>query len=242
MPIFNPNKSFTKACKHLGLSFWLTMLGGVIIFGSWLAQNQFKAKWDDKILMLQRSQLVVDVGEVNRSIWEIAYYNEYRRKPTDMFGLAKAALELTKAELDLYTWGIARVSEDPTTISKMMDAKHMIDTTARQDLLNGNYEHIFEAFKFVNKQFEMNYMKLDQNFSDKVDEVRRTQDFWQTIFMVLYAVGSILLGGAYLKERVDRANSRDKMGNTSTPQPLAPLANSVEITQDRKPVKRGKGK
>ena len=63
--------------KRLKIYTWLTILGGFIIFWSWIVQNHYKAKWDDKIQMLQRTQLVVDIEEVHRSFWERAFMGSF---------------------------------------------------------------------------------------------------------------------------------------------------------------------
>jgi len=190
--------------KQFGWSFWLTIIGGIILFAAWVAQNHYKAKWDGEIQKLQRSQLVIDIEEVNRSVWEQAYLVESQRKPINKFLLAKAELELTRAYLDLYTWSVARVSDNSVNNSKMMEVKHMIDTTARQDLREGNYQHISQAFYFVSGQFGKYYMNLDRSFSAKVDEVSRIQENWQKVFMGSYIVGSIMLGWAFILERLSK--------------------------------------
>ena len=184
--------------RRLSWSDYLTILGGVILFGSWIAQNKFQVEWDDKIRMLERSQLVIDIEEVHRSLWELSYNVEIRNQPVDSLHLAIAALGVTRSRMDLYTWGIARVSENSVTNSQMMQAKRLIDEKSRQSLLQGDLKPVFDAFQFINEAFTKNYMNIDRNFDTKLNEVRTNQRFWNVIFFRSYIIGSTLLGIGFI--------------------------------------------
>jgi len=47
-----------------------------MIFSSWLVENQAQSKWIEEKDNLKRSQLGIDIEEVHRSIYELAYVHE----------------------------------------------------------------------------------------------------------------------------------------------------------------------
>lgn len=202
-----------KWYKRLSKSTWLTIIGGSIIFWSWIAQNYNKVIWDDKVQLLQRSQLVVDIEEVHRSFWEKAFYDELRRIPLDTLGLANAAIKMTRSRLDLYTWGLARVSDDSVDNSVIMQAKYLIDSVSGLHLKNRNYRPIFNATNAIDTIFTKNYPKLNYKFFEKADEVRIEQERWQMIYIILYVFGSILLGFGYILKKLSEDKYFDREMN-----------------------------
>ena len=188
--------------KKLTFQHWGTIVGSLILFFSWIVEKEYKSNWEEKRDELRRSQLVIDIEEVNRSIYDLEFLHELSKQPIDSFSLANAALGQTRTKLNLYTWGVARVSENSEESSKMMAAKRVIIEISEKSLIAGNYQKIFEAHNFVSDVFAKNYMKNDNSYSDKVDEVNAERDKWSRIFFWLYILGSALLGASYIYGKV----------------------------------------
>ena len=56
-------------------------------------------------------------------------------------------------------------------------------------------------FNIVGSIFSKDYMALDSIYSAKVDIVLAKEKFWNNVFTILYILGSVLLGLAYLAEK-----------------------------------------
>lgn len=188
--------------SKLKLNSWLTIIGGIIIFTSWIIENKFQSKWAHEKENLKRSQLVIDITENQRSIYEVAYMNECQRQQKDTLLLASYQQRLARVYMDLLSWSKGRVSDDATKYYEIINSKRQIDEQNRKCLKEGDYKTISSNFNIVAAVFGEVYMKLDNDFSDKMDIVNENEEYWTLVFTTLYILGSILLGISYVVEQL----------------------------------------
>lgn len=191
----------TSWYRKLTLEHWGTIVGSLILFSSWIVDKNYQSEWAATRDKLQRSQLVVDIEEVHRSLYDLAYLHELKKQPVDSFSLAVAALGQTRTKLNLYTWGVGRVTDNADEYQQMIATKRQIIEISEYSLLTSDYKKLFEAHDIVTKVFTKNYMKNDASFSDKIDVVNQEQDKWDKRFFWLYVVGSFVLGVSYIYGR-----------------------------------------
>jgi hypothetical protein len=202
----------SKIAKHqrkfwlskLKLNSWITVIGGIIIFTSWIVEKKFQSKWTDEKDNLKRSQLVIDITENQRSIYEVAYLNECQRQQKDTLLLASYQQRLARVYMDLLSWSKGRVSDDAKKYNEIISSKRQIDEQNRNCLKESDYKTINRNFNKVAAVFGEVYMKLDNDFSDKVDIVNDNEKFWTLVFTTLYILGSMLLGISYVAEQLKK--------------------------------------
>ena len=101
---------------------WLKAVGGVILFGSWIFQNYFEAKWQDELAYLNAAQTQISVEEGHFTTWFVALYKEQRLSPPNDDVIHASALKAAQHQLNILTWATARVT-DPSTHSQLLADK-----------------------------------------------------------------------------------------------------------------------
>jgi len=194
-------KGKSKGLKKLRLTHWLTIIGGLTLFSSWFVERNFQNNWTDQKENLKRSQLVIDITEVNRSTYELAYYAEVQKPKIDTPIVAFIQQRLARVYLDLLTWSKGRVTDDAKGYNVLINAKRQIDEDNRKYLSTHEYVKISKSFNNISQVFGKTYMSLDNEYSDKVDLVNENEKYWSDRFSFLYILGSVILGIAFIVEK-----------------------------------------
>ena len=197
-------KKVLKWYNKLGRVSWLTMIGGIIIFASWIVDKKLQSKWTDQKEFLKRSQLVIDITEVSRSTYELAYYEQVRKNSIDSIQVSFIQLNLARVYLNLLSWSKGRISDDADNYSKLISSKRKIFEDNQRALLANDYKGISRTFNMVAALFAQDYMELDNKYSTLVGEVNDKEDFWGSVFISLYILGSIVLGIAFIIEKTSK--------------------------------------
>lgn len=186
--------------KKLTFANWLTIIGGIVIFISWLVERNFQTKWTDEKEKLKRSQLVIDITETRRSILEVSYFSEVMKKPIDSLHVAFLQQRLAQTYLDLLTWSKGRVTDKSDDYLNLIKSKQKIVEENQTCFINDNYEKIDSNFNLVVTVFGINYTQLDKEFSNKFQLVQEKEDLWANLFTFLYVLGSSVLGLSFILE------------------------------------------
>lgn len=204
----NSDKTKEKWYKKILLTTWLTIFGSVTIFFSWIVEKNFQSEWTNQKESLKRSQIVIDIVENRRTMYEIALSQEELKAKPDSTLIAHYQQRLSRAYMDLLSWNKARVTDDKQKNQKLIQAKHLFDDDNLANFEKGNYKKIKENFNFALAVFGEYYMKLDGNFSKKYDEVLENENFWTNILTYSYIIGSVLLGIGYILEKKSKQNDK----------------------------------
>jgi hypothetical protein len=178
----------------------LTVLGGIILFSSWLVEKKFQFKWNEEKEQLKRSQLVIDISESQKTICEFAYISELRKKPADTLLLSFYQQRLSRVYMDMLNWSKVRVSGNTAEYSDLNHSRKLIDSINKASFVNKDYGTINTNFTGVAAAFDKSYLRLDNDFSKKYDQVISTADKWDLVFTILYILGSVLVGLGYVFE------------------------------------------
>jgi hypothetical protein len=183
--------------KKLTLKSLLTIVGGLIIFISWIAQ-QHEANTAAASEKLKRSQLVVDIEEVQRTITEMDYLEQAGRRPIEPLRLATAKTNLADCYMRLLAWSQGRVDDSGTKYANLIDLKNKYDAENRAALLMGRYGLIDTNFNTVVTHFQQDFRDLDSRFTARYHGAEQDDEqssFW---FYMSYGLGSLLVGISYL--------------------------------------------
>ncbi|HEU4789655.1 MAG TPA: hypothetical protein VFS71_08230 [Flavobacterium sp.] len=190
-----------KTIKKINNQTWIAILGGTILFLSWIVEKKFESNWINEKQKLERSQLVIDITEVQRANYEVAYNVEAKKEKQDLVVLTFIQVGLCRTYINLLSWSKGRITDDAENYKKIINSKREIDSTNISSYNSGNYEKVHYNFEFVKSFFEKNYLDLDNQFSVKVDEVDAKQNLWNIIFTLLYVLGSLLVGVSFVLEK-----------------------------------------
>jgi hypothetical protein len=190
-----------ETLKKINKQMLLAIIGGITLFSSWIVEKKYESEWVNKKQNLERSQLVIDITEVRRSNYEVAYNIEAQKKNQDITTITFIQVGLCRTYMDLLSWSKGRITDDSGKYNKIVQLKKEIDEENINSFKSGNYNQVHLNFDMVKATFEAEYLKLDNNFATKVDEVDSNQKFWNNIFTSLYFLGSILVGISFILEK-----------------------------------------
>lgn len=181
---------------------WLKLLGGALIFFSWVAQNKFKSDWTDEKNYLQQVQMFISVEDGRMNQWWIAYEQEPVNPSQNEGRLALYALKLLQAQTNLIAWGDARLANNDQVKNDIIEAKNAAQKRAIQEYESKNYKAIFKALgsvvKFSNEHTDSQIVEAGR----KLNKVRAEEKKWDTIFIALYIIGSCLLAIQFFQDHL----------------------------------------
>jgi len=190
--------------RKFTLKNWLTIFGSVIIFASWIAEKKFKSEWKNEIERLNLSQLIIEIAENRKHVYEIAYLNETQSERKDTSLIAFYEQKLIRTFLDLFTWSKGRISNDSEEKNQLINEKRKIVDVTRDSLIAGNYKVVNQYFIKVFEVMINDYSQLDNQFFIEYDRVKRNERIWTNIFISFYILGSVLLGTSYIVGLLNR--------------------------------------
>jgi len=197
-------ETYVRWYKKFAFTDWLKIIGGILLFFSWYA-DKTESDWSSEKDKLMRSQLVIDMLEMERSNYEIALAVELKRNPIDSFQVALSKQRLSRVYLDYLTQSIGRIldrnEKSPhydTLYVDMVSYKENFDVTNRENLKKQNYRSIDSAFDKVVDSFGSQFDDLGLAFKKKYWYVDKTETAYKKLFHVLYWLGSVALGYGFI--------------------------------------------
>ena len=102
---------------------WLTLMGSLMIFASWLTQNWLKVHWEGEKAKLERSQLAVDIEQNRTDEWTNTLWQELHKEKPSKEVLGLSALKIIETSSNLSAWIRGRLMDDPVAYSRIIQNK-----------------------------------------------------------------------------------------------------------------------
>ncbi len=99
---------------------WLTLVGSLLIFASWLTQNWLKVHWEGEKAKLERSQLAVDIEQNRMDEWTNTLWQELHREKPSKEVLGLSAQKIIETSSNLSAWIRGRLMDDPVAYSAII--------------------------------------------------------------------------------------------------------------------------
>lgn len=173
----------------------LTFLGAVTLLGSWIAQNQFQAKWLDERTYLEKTQFLIEIGQTSSELWQIQLNQEKMRQPRINDLLMVAAYNFVRSITNLIAWEESRVnggSGAPIVV------KNLSQDLARQLYEKQDLDGLLKLVDIAAATKHKYQTDLDQKYFKLMAESRESAETWNWGFFWCYIVGSILLGARWV--------------------------------------------
>ncbi len=190
--------------KQFAFTDWLKIIGGILLFFSWYA-DKTESDWSSERDKLMRSQLVIDMLEMERCNYEIALALELKKSPIDSLQVALSKQRLSRVYFDYLTQSIGRVLDKnekslyyDSQYVNMVRYKEIFDATNRENLRQQNYRSIDSAFDKVVDSFSSQFDNLRTAFREKYWYVDKTEAGYKKLFHALYWLGSLALGYGFI--------------------------------------------
>lgn len=214
--------------KRAGIVLVLTALGITILFSSWIAQNYFKARWLDERLYLEKTQLLIEIETANAQRWQRELNSEAFRIPRNTILYSDAAYNFTRSITTIIAWEEARVAEEeykatPIIVKNLMHAKAK-ELFDKRDL-NGLLKLASDAGQVQNDFIK----ELDEKYSLQLNKARDRSSLWDSIFILFYVIGSLLIGTGWILVYIFSWPSKyiRKSDGTTTPS-YQPQRNTID--------------
>ncbi|AYB33737.1 hypothetical protein [Chryseolinea soli] len=174
------------------------VLGGLIIFSSWIVERTFQQAWSEEVEKLKGAQVMANILEINRSSFEIAVV----RDRMDSMELAFYKGRLTKIYMDLLTIGHGKATDHVASYDSLLRFKEKLFEPTQPYMTREEYTKVSTNFDLVSRLFNSSYKRLDNSLAGLLEAVHQLEDFWSSIFTTLYVVGSLFIGAGYVFEKI----------------------------------------
>src|SRR6266850_6073007 len=188
---------------RLNSAFPLVLAGAgtLALIYSWSYEKHQLARASEEVSRLQRSQLVIDIDEVARDQWIIAFDQELSKSEPSHDVLAVTA---NGAVVNLITWQShmeMRVAKSPAEYQQTIAARKAIVAQAQRYADAKNYSElakILQAFQEMSRASNST-SRLDEAFfaqvnaaNDKVAEIEATMRLWYIVGTAALLLSSVL--------------------------------------------------
>lgn len=172
---------------------WCKFLGAILLIGSWIAQNYLMAERYDEMAYLERAQILISIEEGHFSEWLSVLLLEQKKEDPNSQILKDSALKAAQHQLNIITWAIARVT-NPNTHSKLLEDKDQLLKELEEEYEKNDPIYVIEKLsaitKFSNEKGIPLIKAANEMYADASSQGRK----WNNLFLLLYLVGSILVG------------------------------------------------
>jgi len=162
---------------------------------SWISQNYFFTKWDEKIEKLKMSQQFIMTETVQKVQYENMMYSLLN---DSLRNLAK--VQYIKKATNIVFWSKARISDGSMTqkayrerdsivnlsITAFVNEKYNILDVILNDLRNSTTKSFNSNLDIYEQQYLLSLRKIE---------------FFNSLFLFLYLIGSLMLGLQWLNEK-----------------------------------------
>lgn len=179
----------------------LAVAGTAALIFSWSYEKQELARASEEVNRLQRSQLVIDIDEVSRDQWIIAFNQELSKSEPNQDVLALTAYGAVR---NLVTWQShmeMRVSKSSTQYQQTIAARKAIVAQSQQYADAKNYSalaQMLQKFQEISRASNST-SRLDDEFSAQVDaanakvaEIEANMRWWYISGTAALLLSSIL--------------------------------------------------
>jgi hypothetical protein len=181
---------------------WLTLMGSLLIFASWLTQNWLKVHWESEKAKLERSQLAVDIEQNRMDEWTNTLWQELHREKPSKEVLALSALKIIETSSNLSAWIRGRLMDDPVAYRGIIEKKKQLQADARAMFEKGDYDNVVNASQYLQLLMRDTDDEAMEQFGYRVDAVNRSQRRYDSIFLLAYILGSGLLAFEYVRKKL----------------------------------------
>ncbi len=177
----------------------LIIIGGVIIFCSWIVEKNIKQNWTEAKERHLLNTINSNFRQVQRLNAETVYYTAIRKSEIDSGQIAFYQSAIVDIYLGLLQSYYTEKQMKSTDYDKFRKNQSRIMYDIRKYMNNREYYKVNKLFNEISNIFSKNYDSMNRAHSANLNHITRIEGTWNTIFIWLYSLGSILLGIGYLQ-------------------------------------------
>ena len=185
---------------------WLTAVGAVAMFVSWIFQNQFAAGFTEERLALERTQPTIDLAQLRMEQWEILYLQEKAKPNPDRNILLTAAFKTLQARLNLEAGSSARRRKAESEAAKDISEKNEVQESLAERYKSGDLEWLekdLQQSAAISNEFNLGGIE-NEDFGEKLARARQLEHWFTVLFVSTFALGSFAAAWDYVR-RIRRA-------------------------------------
>jgi hypothetical protein len=171
----------------------ITVVGGLALFGAWIAQNYCESKWISDRMYLEKTQFLVQMEQNNADSWQIQMNLEATREPLNRELYLSACFNFVRSITNLLAWEEARVADDSLQAAPIA-VKNLAQSMAKELLEKKDLEGLLRLVRAATEIRARFRSKLDRDFFARMAASKKNADWWNSLFLCIYTFGSILIG------------------------------------------------
>ncbi|MDE5421345.1 hypothetical protein L3073_03920 [Ancylomarina sp. DW003] len=175
---------------------WLGIIGSILIFLSWVYQNQLLSTATEERIKLENTQISIDLQEIRMEMWHKAYVEEKTKQNPDTQILLNTSFKTLQSYLNIIAWSSIRTRNDELDKQKDIKGKYLTLDTLTKWYQSKNLKALETDLGTVIKR--ENELRFEDQFANKYGkklvEIDLTVKLYTRLFIILFAIGSILIG------------------------------------------------
>jgi hypothetical protein len=182
---------------------WLTAIGAVLMFCSWICQNQFAAQFSEERQRLERTQLSIDLAQLRMEQWQVVYMQEKAKSNPDSKILLAASFKALQAHLNAVAWSSAGGREDEAQAAQDIYSKNVVQGKLAERYKHGELEALEKDLNesaAIENQLDV-VGNLTEDFVKKFARTRQLENWCTTLFIIMFALGSFVAALDFVRRR-----------------------------------------
>ena len=179
----------------------------VLAFGSWMSQSYFLPIWDAQIRHLTTTQRLIETQFLEVTVWQLELMKRSSENPRNEELYRVAVFNLFRTLSQQLAWEFARVTMGEESVLHIRD-KNERETAALTAFERKDTKALEKMLRGLNIIRTTNQPLFDQSFSSLIAKARENSDFWNWVFLLLYAVSAICFAMHWLSIEVKTAENR----------------------------------
>ncbi len=179
------------------------------MFGSFVFQCKIATDLSRKHQELDQAQLAIDLQLLRLEAWTRAYNEQLNRDAEDKGQLGYCAAKALQAHTQIDFYSDLRIESNERIRQQIRVARSGLLETHRQWLKQEKWDMLIRDFTawVRSDDIEKSSDHISSAFIQRKLEIVKAETHWTTVFIVLYAIGTLLVASQYMSGRTGKLGS-----------------------------------
>ena len=175
---------------------WLGNVGGILIFLSWIYQNQLLSNATEERIKLENTQTAIDLQEVRMEMWHKAYVDEKTKQNPDTQILLNTTFKTLQSYLNILAWSSVRIKDNEFDKRNAIEEKYLAQETLTKWYQNKDLKALeTDLGTVIKRENETRFQKqLTEEYGKRLVKIDEKEKRYTRLFIFLYVFGSMLIG------------------------------------------------
>jgi hypothetical protein len=177
---------------------WLSVLGGVLLFCAWAVDNYLRSDRTARLREMDLAQEHVSTNEILKNQWETVLLQARLVPEPDSLLVAEAALHYIQFASNVVVGTSRAITPSELPLAEQRRRREEILDSARARFAKHDLSGVVSLASMM-QNIELHLAPdLTSRFADRYGDVKIEEKRLNSIFLLLYVLGSLVVGAGYL--------------------------------------------